>query len=137
MRISIFSQRSVGQSPESQMEVKEAILDIIKDNNTGSIVFLVGGAKGAQQVIKDYLKDDFDFVTFKPWTRISKRLESMLTKDGQIDPTIFFYRNIQIVDESDLVVIMDNDERDAEVYKVLDLCKRKNKEYIHIKMEEK
>jgi hypothetical protein len=57
-------------------------------------------------------------------------MESLAIVDGKFDPTFFFYRNIQIVDNSDLVVIFDNKEKDAEVYKVKDLCEKKCKQMI-------
>jgi hypothetical protein len=132
MKVSIFSQRSV-TDPSIVDKLFDTInyLENIKDEYK-PVMFLTGGAHGAQQVIYNTLKDDYDFVVFKPWTQISKKMESIAIVDGKFDPTFFFYRNIQIVDNSDLVVIFDNGEKDAEVYKVKGLCEKKGKQMVVI-----
>jgi hypothetical protein len=131
MKVSVFSQRNVTDPAIVDMfldEVQKQYQDIV----VYSPVFLTGGAHGAQQVIYDALKENYDFVVFKPWTQISKKMESIAVVDGKFDPTFFFYRNIQIVDNSDLVVIFDNGDKDAEVYKVKGLCEKKGKQMVVI-----
>ena len=131
MKVSVFSQRSVTDPAIVDMFLDE-VQKQYQDIAVYSSVFLTGGAHGAQQVIYDALKDDYDFVVFKPWTQISKKMESIAVVDGKFDPTFFFYRNIQIVDNSDLVVIFDNGEKDAECYKVKGLCEKKGKPMVVI-----
>ena len=126
MKVSIFSQRNV----TDPVIVDKLFEELGKYEEP--VIFLTGGAHGAQQVVYDALKDDYDFVVFKPWTQISKKLESLAIVDGKFDPTFFFYRNIQIVDNSDLVVIFDHKEKDAECYKVKNLCEKKDKNMVII-----
>lgn len=127
MKVSVFSQRNVTDPAIVDKLFNEALWE-----DGYNPTFLTGGAHGAQQVIYDALKDDYDFVVFKPWTQISKKMESIAVVDGKFDPTFFFYRNIQIVDNSDLVVIFDNGEKDAECYKVKALCEKKGKNMVVI-----
>lgn len=121
MRVSVFSQRSVNDASVVTSSFKE----IVGEN--GYITFVHGGAKGAQEIILDWFEGDV--ITYRPWTAISKALSRQAYKEGAFDPVYFFFRNIQIVENSDLVIIFDNGEKDAEVYKVKNLCEKKGIKY--------
>jgi len=128
MKVSVFSQRNV-----DNQEIVDMILDHAAEAaGVEPIVFLIGGANGAQTILYNALRDEYDFVIFKPWTQISREVEELATQGGKFNSTFFYYRNIQIVDNSDLVIIIDNGEKDAEVYKVKELCNKKNKSMVII-----
>lgn len=133
MKVSVFSQRNV-KGYESIIET--TMEEWLQSQDTTCITVLTGGAQGAQSVLFDALSDVWDFVVFRPWTQISRRLEIQATKEGKFDPVWFFFRNIQIVDNSDVVIIFDTGEKDAEVYKVRELCKRKGKELVEFSLQD-
>ena len=78
----------------------------------GEPLILHGGAKGPQKIISDKFRN----IVFRPWNLIWPKLKFS---------SIYFYlRNKQIVENSDEVVIFSNGEREAEVYKMINLCGR-------------
>ena len=129
MRISVFGQRSINDSATVTTKFDLVLAEYEKDH---PITFVHGGAKGPQSILHDYLKDECDVVLFKPWTMISKKLSKQAMEGGSFDPVYFFFRNIQIVENSDLVIIFDNGEQDGEVYKVKNLCDKKGIKYVEV-----
>jgi hypothetical protein len=123
MKVSVFGQRNI----VDENLIKEKFDEVLSEYEGQVFTYIYGGAKGPQDVVYNYVKDEMDCILFQPWTMISKRLSKQAVDDnGKFDPVYFFFRNIQIVDNSDLVIIFDNGSQDAEVYKVLNLCTRKN-----------
>jgi len=129
MRISVFGQRSITDEGLVKQRFDEVVAEY--DINE-SITYVHGGAKGVQEIIYNYVKEDWDCVLFRPWTMISKKLASQATEDGKFNPVYFFFRNIQIIENSDLVIVFDNGEQDAEVYKVLNLLEKKKTPFVKI-----
>ena len=119
MRISVFGPRKI--TKEDTLKIQESMDKIIGELTLECITLLLGGASGTQKIVEEYFKDMYDIVVFQPWTMIKKDLIK-----EKYDPTYFFYRNIQIVDNSDVVCIYDNGNKDAEVYKVKNYCKNSN-----------
>jgi hypothetical protein len=128
MRVSVFGQRSI----TNEALLKEKFDEVLSNFEGNGFTYIYGGAKGPQDIIYNYVKEDMDCILFQPWTMISKKLNAQVMESGKFDPVYFFFRNIQIVDNSDLVIVFDNGEQDAEVYKVLNLCNRKNVELVKI-----
>lgn len=131
MKVAIIGQRDVKK--ESVNLIHKSVLSFIEDTKD-NLVFLTGGATGVQEIVMDLVGDTFDVVVFKPWTLISKKLFNNVMSDGKFDPTFFFYRNIQIVDNSDLILVFTDGTKDAEVNRTLELCERKGKEFRVIKI---
>lgn len=76
-------------------------------------VVLVGGAKGAQELTEKWCKaNDVTLLHFKPWNHINHRMPHM--------DSYFFWRNKQMIDESDQVLFLRSDTVDAEVNGALD-----------------
>lgn len=133
MKISVFGQRNI----KDDLKIKEEIDNVLsRIPESDYVTFLWGGAEGCQKVVYEYLNKNYDFVLFKPWTTVSKKLYNIATKEGKFDNSYFFFRNVQIVDNSDLVVIFDNGTKDSEVYKVKNLVEKKGKDHIVIEVKE-
>lgn len=121
MRIGIFGSRNI-----TDFDVR-AILEDITIDIEGSI-FLLGGAKGVQAIVKSYLDEYKDrygkclYILFKPWHLVNTRLA--------FNTDLFFYRNKQIIQNSDLVVVIRkyDEEDDSEILGALSYAGRLNKE---------
>ena len=83
-----------------------------------------GGAAGPAKIIADIAERDAGWtsVLFKPWTMIWSKLN--------FEPIYFYLRNKQIVENADVVLIITNGEKDSEVYRVVELCQRWEKDHI-------
>lgn len=132
MRVSVFGQRNIVDEQKVLGEFDKIINKY--DPTVTTFTFVHGGAKGPQELIYNYTKTVWDSVLYQPWTMISKKLSRLAMENGSFDPVYFFFRNIQILENSDLVVIFDNGEKDAEVYKVLSLCEKKNIPFIKVEI---
>jgi hypothetical protein len=129
MKVSVFGQRNV----TDESVVKSTIDSIIQNEGSidaGYITFLWGGAKGVQEIVYYYLKDEYDFVIFKPWTKVSHELNNIAMEGGKFNTKYFYLRNKQIIQNSDLVVILDNGQREKEVDSVKELCSKLRKELL-------
>ena len=135
MRVSVFGPRKITEDQATKVvaEIDTYISDLGYDQPT-PLVFLTGGASGVQDVVYEEFSQDYDFIVFKPWTQISKRLEKQALEGGSFDPVYFFFRNLQIIDNSDVVIVFDSGQKDAEVYKVLEVCQRKNKKVYKVEI---
>jgi hypothetical protein len=56
----------------------------------------------------------YDIIAFRPWTLYDRELV--------FSPAIFYYRNQQIIDNSDWVILLDNGEKDSEANKIQSIC---------------
>ena len=130
MRISVFGPRIEYEDSSFLDQKIDEIIDAIRQDSPEPIVFLWGGAKGVQSYIKEYLQDDFDFILFKPWTMLSPEVSKLATRGGSFNSKYFFYRNKQIISNSDKVIIFDNSQKDGEIDNVKSLCSLLNKEVI-------
>lgn len=97
--------------------IRKKFDEYMKNTSFEEVLILHGGAAGPQEV----LAEDYISILFKPWHMIWSKIE--------FAPILFYMRNKQIVENSDEVIIFSNGEKDAEVYKVIDLCKRKRVKY--------
>jgi len=123
MRISVFGQRTIND----EMLIKQKFDETIAEHDIREcLTYVYGGAKGAQDIIYNYVKEDMDTILFRPWTMVSKKLASQAMEGDKFNPVYFFFRNIQIIDNSDLVIVFDNGEQDAEVYKVKNLLSKRD-----------
>lgn len=127
MKISVFGQRNI-----TDISTITTLLEMELTDIETNITYIHGGAKGPQEIIYNYLKNTVDCVLFRPWTMISNKLAKQAMTNGKFDPVYFFFRNIQIIENSDLVFIFDNGDQDAEVYKVISLCEKKDIKYKRI-----
>jgi hypothetical protein len=66
------------------------------------VVFLGGGSKGAERVAMEHVTGNLglDYVLFKPYNFVDTKAEH--------DPKFFYFRNKQIVDNSDLLLVFDD-----------------------------
>lgn len=126
-RVSVFGQRTITDDKLVLAKYDEVVSKHYKEDGDLVVTYVYGGAKGPQEIIANVWMGDK--VLFQPWTAISKSLSRQAYKEGGFDPVYFFFRNIQIVENSDLVIIFDNGEKDAEVYKVKSLCEKKGIKY--------
>lgn len=73
------------------------------EENATMLTFLGGGSKGAERIAAEYLTSPsmgFDYVLFKPYSFIDTKVPH--------DPKYFYFRNKQIVDNSDMVLVFDD-----------------------------
>lgn len=79
------------------------------------ITFLGGGSKGSERIAHEWVRDEgYDYVLFKPYNFVDTSVEH--------DPKYFFYRNKQIVDNSDAIIVFLHEE-EAGVKKTIDYIK--------------
>ena len=107
MKVAIFGSRNLGNN-----EAVKAVWNRFRNQLPQHITLLHGGAKGPQNDIVEIEQDNpnTDIVLFKPWHMINSRLP--------FDRNLFFYRNKQIIDNSDMVVFVmheDSKQNDAEL----------------------
>jgi hypothetical protein len=75
----------------------------VKELSTTPPVILGGGGKGVASIVKDYCKDyNLDFVEFQPY--------SFLDKTVLFSNKYFFIRTKQIVDNSDFLIFIANED---------------------------
>ncbi len=116
-KIAIFGNRTIDDVDKVLNAFEEAVgLD-------NEICILHGGAIGPAKIISERAKvtDGLSEVCFKPWTMIYQKIE--------FHPKFFYFRNKQVVENSDQVLIFSNGEEDSEVSRVLELCNRWGKDY--------
>lgn len=132
MKVAIFGSLNISVDQENKVLklLEEEFTALRNPSNDYGRAFsiLSGGATGVQSVIPDFVHVfGYDLIVFKPWTQVSRKLEKQATSSGKFDPIYFFFRNIQIVDNADIVLIFDTGDKCAEVDRVRELCERKNK----------
>ena len=66
------------------------------------VVFIGGGSKGAERIAMDHITGNLglDYVLFKPYNFVDTKAEH--------DPKFFYFRNKQIVDNADLLLVFDD-----------------------------
>lgn len=90
--------------------------------------FLYGGTKGVQDTfISEAKQVPYDTVIFKPWTQVDPKLK--------FTPRMFFMRTLQILENSNMVIIITNETEDTEVRWVMGYCEQHSElEVIKIKI---
>ena len=106
MKIGVFGTRSISDDAavigSFVSTMREMKIDI------KSSVFLVGGAQGPSTFIKEYVDSmNGDTVLFKPWHLVNQSM--------QFSTLLFYLRNKQIVDNSDMVLAFQGDVKDTEI----------------------
>lgn len=126
MKISVFGNRSI-TDVNKVVDIFWKYVETLelKDKPEG-ITYVWGGADGPSNIIAEELREKTDIVLFKPWHLIDFSIK--------FGPKYFYFRNKQVVENSDAVLILTTGEKDAEVYKTVELCEQKNKEYTVINM---
>lgn len=116
-KIGVFGNRSITN--------EEAVLDAFENvvGTSEEICILHGGAAGPAKILSERAKESegFSEICFKPWSMIYQKLE--------FHPKFFYFRNKQVVENADKVVIFSNGEKDSEVSRVIELCDRWEKDY--------
>jgi len=117
IKIAVFGNRSI----VNREDVVYKFIDYLTSTD-GPVVLLHGGAEGPAKLITDWAEEvgNISSVLFKPWTMIWSKLD--------FEPIYFYLRNKQIVENADKVVVFTNGERDSEVYRVINLCERWDKD---------
>jgi hypothetical protein len=132
MKVSVFGNRSISD--------KEKVVGVFQSWLTShsagynSITFLWGGAEGPSTFVVDDIKAwneehqeqrvlQTDVVLFKPWHMVYKKLAE------SFNPMYFYFRNKQIVENADAVLVFSNGEKDSEVRRVIELCESLDKEF--------
>ena len=120
MRIGLFGDRVI-KDPEDVTEVFKRFLKglDVHGHTSHNSTWLHGGAGGAPKVIVEYLTSiKADVILFKPWHFINKRMK--------FSPSLFYIRNRQVIENSDMVVVFTDDEPDSEVSGVYKLSEEYN-----------
>jgi hypothetical protein len=121
VKVAVFGDRD--------LEVTEEFVDKILQENyknaeAGRFVLLHGGAKGPQTVTKNlFEKYKLPIICFRPWHIISK--------DIPFSSELFFYRNKQIVENADEVIVFVGERDDAETARVIKLMKSHPDKVLH------
>jgi len=123
LKLAIFGNRNITD--------ETLIVNSIADHVVFShpTVVLHGGASGPSAVAVEMAKNSeglWTDVLFKPWSMVWSKLE--------FKPIFFYLRNKQIVENADKVIVFDNGEKDSEVYRVIELCKRKEKDFVVVEV---
>ena len=122
MKISAFGPRVL--SEEQEKKVLMVWTELRKDRDW--VTYVHGGSKGVQDLILRYEKEvaGADCILFAPWHFVDKGLT--------FSPKLMLKRNIQILDNSDLVILFDLEEGHklawTEVY-----CEERNIDCILVK----
>lgn len=127
MKISVFGNRSI----VDKEKVVEYFWDFCSSMEEeldvpSGITYLWGGAEGPARLVAEELRDKTDIVLFKPW--------HMVDFSMKFNPKFFFFRNKQIIENSDAVLIFSTGEKDAEVYKTVEFCEQRKKNYLVVQV---
>jgi hypothetical protein len=108
VKIAVFGDRDL------EITVDFVITELKKIYRCTDTVLLHGGAKGPQTVVKKIYEDSgLTTVCFKPWHMISNQIP--------FSSELFFYRNKQIVENADEVIVFVGEKDDAETARVIKL----------------
>jgi hypothetical protein len=127
MKVAVVGSRNLTNEDFINSEVGE-YLRLMHDTygTTLPLVFLYGGSKGAANVAIDSLKKHgYDTILFKPWHMIDRKLP--------FSTNLFFMRNKQMIDNADRVIVLCNNERDAEVDRAVSYAKKVGKHVFEIR----
>ncbi len=119
IKVAVFGNRNI----DDEALVKAKLGEFINIANIFEpLVILHGGAAGPAKIISEYADGSHDWcsVLFKPWTKVWAKID--------FKPILFYLRNKQIVENADIVCVITNNERDSEVFRVINLCKRWKKD---------
>lgn len=121
MRIGIIGSRNIAET-EVVVGCMQQVMDPLEDECV-PLTFLGGGSKGSERIAAEWVTSaDYDYILFKPYNMVDTSVEH--------SPKFFFFRNKQIVDNSDAVIIF-LDEEEHGVKRTLDYIKAKtSKPYV-------
>lgn len=125
MKLAVFGQRAI----EDEAVIAKLLELIELEGWDGDrLTYLHGGAKGPQKTILGLMEEYHDTVLFQPWSMVTSKL-------GKFRIDMFDWRNKQIINNADEVVIFDNGTPDREADYVLNYVRRYNISYHIIKMQ--
>lgn len=103
MKVGIIGSRNINDVDQVISNL-ESVLRGLDNESGGHIVILGGDSKGSERICKDYIEGTpYDYVLFLPYNFVASGVEH--------DPKFFYYRNKQIIDNSDyLIVFLDHEE---------------------------
>lgn len=103
MKVGILGSRSI-DDVEQVISNFESVLRGLDNESGGHISVLGGDSKGAERICKDYVEaTPYDYVLFLPYSFVASGVDH--------DPKYFYYRNKQIIDNADYVVVfLDHEE---------------------------
>ena len=95
----------IGSRGFDNVEQVESLIDGVLgplEDDCKYVVFLGGGSKGAERLAQDHITGNLglDYVLFKPYNFVDTKVPH--------DPKYFYFRNKQIVDNSDLLLVFDD-----------------------------
>lgn len=122
MKVSVFGPRELG---EKQGKDVLAVWTEFKAKRS-DVVYLHGGSKGTQELILGFEKahKDSNIVLFKPWHMVDKTI--------QFTTKLMLKRNIQILDNSDLVFLFELGES-SELSWTNNYCENNNIDVITVR----
>lgn len=125
MKLAVFGQRAI----EDEATVRSQLHELSKRKcwYELGITYLYGGAKGPQRFALDMMDEYHDTVLFQPWSMVTNKL-------GEFNVEMFDWRNKQILDNADEVVIFDDGTPDREADYVLTYVRRYDISYHVVKM---
>ena len=116
MRVSVFGPRKLTDEDTNTIQTFWKLFR----SKYKDIVYVHGGSKGAQQEILDLEIVEYfnkDIILFKPWNLLNNKLT--YTVD------MMFYRNKQILDNSDVVIVFELQDKDQLLW-IADYCNKNN-----------
>lgn len=108
MRVVIIGSRSIANKDNPNYEkekelVRKAVAAELAKLPEQPFTVLSGGAKGVDTVAEEFAAENgLDFVLFKPYHLVDNKVEYM--------PRFFFSRNKQMIDNSDMVIAVWDEE---------------------------
>ena len=115
MKIGIIGGREFKDEALVQRLLDETIAPY--EDDCTLLVFLGGGSKGAERIAQDHITGNlkWDYVLFEPYNFLDRKVPH--------DPKHFYFRNKQIVNNSDLVLVFD-DGVEASLPKIVTFIKK-------------
>jgi len=110
MKIAVFGNRNIN----SVKRINETMEAATESLDASEIVLLHGGTKGPQTIVATVFANwGAQLVLFKPWHMVWDQIPFCTN--------LFFYRNKQIIENADKVIVFLDGTKDAETSRVLDL----------------
>jgi hypothetical protein len=123
MKVGIIGSRGFDNEAKVQEHIDHLVGRYFEDE-ARMVVFIGGGSRGAERIAQDHITNNLnmDYVLFKPYNFIDTKVPH--------DPKFFHFRNKQIVDNADLLVVFDDGVEKSLVRTILYIKNILNKDYI-------
>ena len=115
MKIGLIGSRKIMNDDIIRMSIQNVVRFLEAD--CIPLVFIGGESKGCERIAKEVVLDEgYDYIVFKPYNFVDHKAPH--------DPKYFFFRNKQIIDNSDVVLVF-LEESETGVKKTIDYLKER------------